>query len=75
MMYLQTGGFIACFSKCVQYNECITERKEAIIKKVYSLAALREHPIINRINAFLATPYYIVVIMLLTATIGTIEWE
>lgn len=55
MMYLQTGGFIDCFSKCVQYNECITERKEVIIKKVYSLAALREHPIINRINAFFAT--------------------
>lgn len=53
MMYLQTGGFIDCFSKCVQYNECVTERKEVIIKKVYSLAALREHPIINRINAFL----------------------
>lgn len=35
--------------------------------KACPLASLRERPIINRINTFLASPYYILVVMALTA--------
>lgn len=39
------------------------------------IASLRERPIINRINAFLASPYYIIVMVLLTALANLLELE
>ena len=43
--------------------------------KYCSLAILREHSIINRINSFLTTPCYIALVMLLTALANLLELE
>ena len=43
--------------------------------KVCPFESLRAHLIINRINSFLATPYYIMVVMLLTALANLLELE
>lgn len=43
--------------------------------KACPLASLRERPIINRINDFLASPYYIIVTVMLTALANLLELE
>ena len=43
--------------------------------KVYSVTSLRELPIVNRINTFLATPYYIALMMFITALANLFELE
>lgn len=43
--------------------------------KICSLMSLREHFIINRINKFLESPYYIMLLMLLTVLTNLLELE
>lgn len=43
--------------------------------KTYPMMFLREHPIINKINTFLTTPYYIALVMVLTALANMFELE